>query len=564
MKKYLALMMVFTMLFAILVSTTTAQGPVDSSVGDDPIDGATSEEEAAVEAAPVDVAPVDSSVEEVEAVDAPAESETQGEDAVAAPVNSGADEATLEEDPIGAGPAEEAAEEVAAAEITGTGAQAGPWSSTIYVSNPNDATATADMTFYYLEGGAVKELKSSQSLAAYGSAAIDVASVSGMSSTFQGSAIVSSDKTLAVQVGLKVSKDVDRMIYTGYTQGANQVSAPAIACRAFDQDSDLVVMNVGSADANVSIKYLGTSGTVSEKTTSHTIKPNSSTYLDVCTELGLDPNTGDHKWLGSATITGGGSDQLVAVVFQPYMVSPKAVAYETLAGAGSQSVYFPSALQGSFGVRFTTFYAIQNVGSSATEVTFDVQPSLGSPKKVTLQPGGKVSLQPKDAGAPETGSFNAAAVATAGSGGQIAGITNIGADGTKTPAGCAAGAGQTTAFLNPSSGAATIAIPWIEFKAAPDWKSFIAVQNIGSAASGNVTVKYYDANGTAVATADLATIDAGSKKNTDVNKAQSTVTNFMGSVVISSSNAGDSLIALTNNQQADNCHGASALGVPVQ
>jgi hypothetical protein len=563
MKKYLALMMVFTMLFAILVSTTTAQGPVDSSVGEnDPIDGVSSEE-APVEAAPIDVAPVDSSVEEVESVDAPVADEEQGEDALAAPVDSGADDATLEEDPIGAGPGEETAEEVAAAEITGTGAQAGPWSSTIYVSNPNNATATADMTFYYLEGGAVKELKSSQSLNAYGSAAIDVASVSGMSSTFQGSAIVSSDKTLAVQVGLKVSKDVDRMIYTGYTQGANQVSAPAIACRAFDQDSDLVVMNVGATDANVSIKYLGTSGTVAEKTTSHTIKPNSSTYLDVCTELGLDPNTGDHKWLGSATITGGGSDQLVAVVFQPYVVSPKAVAYETLAGAGSQSVYFPSALQGSFGVRFTTFYAIQNVGSSATEVTFDVQPSLGSPKTVTLQPGEKVSLQPKDAGAPETGSFNAAAVATAGSGGQIAGITNIGSDGTKTPAGCTSGAGQTTAFLNPSSGSATIAIPWIEYKVAPDWRSFIAVQNIGSAASGNVTVKYYDANGNSVGSADLATIGAGEKKNTNANAATASAS-FMGSVVISSSNASDSLIALTNNQQADSCHAASALGVPVQ
>jgi hypothetical protein len=325
-------------------------------------------------------------------------------------------------------------------------------------------------------------------------------------------------------------------------------------------------MNVGSADANVSIKYLGTSGSVPEKTTSHTIKPNSSTYLDVCTELGLDPNTGDHKWLGSATITGGGSDQLVAMVFQPYVVAPKAVAFETLAGSGSQSVYFPSAMQQSYAVEMTTFYAIQNVGSSATEVTFDIQPSVGQPKKVTLQPGEKVSLQPKDAGADKsTKKFNAAAIATASDGGQIAGITNIGTNAAlPPPAGCATGAGQTTAFLNPSSGAATIAIPWIEYKeASTDWLSFIAVQNIGSAASGNVTAKYYDANGNSVGSADLSTINAGEKKNTNANSATQS-TSFVGSVVISSDNASDSLIALTNNRQFDNCHGASALGVPIQ
>jgi hypothetical protein len=421
------------------------------------------------------------------------------------------------------------------------------------------------MTFYYLEGGAVKELKSSQSLAAYGSAAIDVASVSGMSSTFQGSAIVSSDKTLAVQVGLKVSKDIDRMIYTGYTKGANKVSSPAISCRAFDQDSDLVVMNVGSADANVSIKYLGTTKDPKEKTTSHIIKPNSSAYIDVCTELGLDPNTGNHGWLGSATITGGASDQLVAVVFQPYIGAPKAVAFEALAGSGSQNVYFPSSMQQSYAVQMTTFYAIQNVGSSATEITFDVQPSLGSPKKVTLQPGEKVSLQPKDAGAVADGKFNAAAIATASSGGQIAGITNIGTNAAlPPPAGCATGAGQTTAFLNPSSGSATIAIPWVEYKSSStDWLSFIAVQNIGSVASGKVTVKYYDASGNSVGSADLATINAGEKKNTNANTATQS-TNFVGSVVITSDNSSDSLIALTNNRQFDNCHGASALGVPVQ
>ena len=245
------------------------------------------------------------------------------------------------------------------------------------------------------------------------------------------------------------------------------------------------------------------------------------------------------------------------------MIVFKAVAYETLAGDGSDKIFFPTALQAAFGVKFTTFYAVQNVGSASTNVTFDISPSKGTPKTVTLAPGAKVSLQPKDAGAAD--GFSGAATVSASSGGQLAAITNIGA---LTPASCPTGSGQTGAFLNPSisGGASKISIPYVEFKTGTtDWKSFIAVQNIGSATSGTVSVKYYGADGTLVGTdSSLATIDAGAKKNSNPSVSGVAQTNFIGSVVIESTNASDTLIALTNNQQSDSCHQASSLGVPVK
>lgn len=546
MKKYLVLLALVLAVFGSL-SLALAQGPGEE-VGGSVDEGSAESTDAPVESAPVE--------ESAGTVDEGAQN--GGTDAA---VDSGAEQtggAVEEFDSVGSLGGLEEADAIQAAELTGTGAQAGPWSSTIYVANPNSTAATADVVFYSDAG--TQAATSQKALAAFGSAVVDVAS---LSSNFKGSAVVSSDQALAVQVGLSVSSSVDRMIYTGYTAGANKVSAPAIACRAFDQDSDLVIMNVGSADSTVSITYLGTSGTVSSKTTSHTIKANTSVYLDVCTELGLSADTGDHKWLGSASITGGTNDKLVAVVFQPYMTAPKAVAYETLAGNGSDKIFFPTALQDAFAVKFTTFYAVQNVGTTDTTITFDISPSKGTPATRTLAPGAKASLQPKDAGA--TANFSGAATVSASSTGQLAAITNIGA---LTPGTCPTGSGQTGAFLNPSlsGGSNKVSIPYVEFKSGTtDWKSFIAVQNIGSATSGTVSVKYYGADGTLVGTdTSMATIDAGAKKNSNPSVSGVAQTNFIGSVVIESTNASDTLIALTNNQQADSCHQASSLGVPVK
>jgi len=250
------------------------------------------------------------------------------------------------------------------------------------------------------------------------------------------------------------------------------------------------------------------------------------------------------------------------------VVAPKAVAYEALAGAGSNRVFFPTALQKTFTAQFTSFYAIQNVGSSDTMVTlefFDKNGNSAGTVKWNLAPGVKVSSQPQAAGTPGPG-FDGSAVATASAGGEIAGLTNIGT--LPAGGGCPSGAGQTTAFLDPGDRAgdsgSKLAVPWIEFGDGSDWRTFLAVQNVinTGAGSGTVTVTYYNANGTVATTANLGSISDGAKGNTNPSSAGAG-TNFLGSIEITSSNAGDKLVALSNNQQADACHAASSLAIPI-
>ncbi len=536
--KLLMILVLFAMVFSALPAV--AQEPVDEPV-EEPVDEPVNE-------------PVDELIDEQ--VDEPVDEPVDGiEEPVEEPIE-------LEEVE-----SEEVVPEVESSEIGTSGsAQSGAWSATIYISNPNDAASTGSITFYATDGSTAATYDftsiAATGIPAHGSAAIDVGTVGITDASWQGAAVVASSPQVAVQVGLQVDSSTDRMVYSGFSQGAQKVSSPAIICNTYDQDSDLVVMNTSSAEATVNVAYLasGTYTPASATSGPYTIPANSSRYLDVCTEIGA---TGD--WLGSATVTGtSANDALVAVVFQPYVVAPKAVAYEALSGSGSSTVVFPTAQQKIYSAQFTSFYAIQNVGAVDTTATLTVYnldgTSAGTVSQL-LAPGAKVSWQPQDAGAPSS-SFLGSAVATASGGGELAAITNIG---TLPISGCPTGAGQTAAFLNPSStdGAATLAIPWVEYKAAPDWRSFIAVQNTGASASGTVTVNYYGPDGISVGSADLGTIGAGAKANSNASSAFST-TDFSGSVEIVSTVATDVLVGLTTNQQADSCHAASTLAIPVQ
>jgi len=541
MKKLSALLLVLALAFAVTFSVVSAQEPLDEPVEEDQAEQ------------------VEEAVEETEAPtseDVVAEEEAApeaAEEAVDAPESvDGAIEDIPDFEDLGLDQMDGALE-VAAAEISGTGAKDGAWSSTIYVSNPNGAAATGQIV-YQGDQIANKDLN----LPAFGSAAIDLSSVSG---TYEGSAIVSSDSTLAVQVGLAVDSSIDRMLYTGFTQGASKVSMPSVVCNIYDQDSDFVVMNTGDTAASVSITYKEAVADSTDIVKSHSIPAQSSVYLSVCSEVGVA-----NGWTGSATVQGADSDSLVAVNFQPYVSAPKAVAYEALAGAGSEKVFFPTALQKQYAAEFTSFYAIQNVGDASTSVTLTVYNTDGSVLGTATQDldaGAKWSVQPQHAGAGDA--FSGSAIATS-PGGEIAAITNIG---TKPAGGsCPDGAGQTAAFLNPGNNASdsssTLAIPWVEYKDGTDWRSFLAIQNVGDATSGNVSVMYYDANGNQVGSTDaLGTIGAGAKNNSNPSKV-STAGNFFGSVVIMSDNASDSLIALSNNQQADGCHSSSTIAIPVQ
>jgi hypothetical protein len=436
-------------------------------------------------------------------------------------------------------------------DVSAAGAAAGPWSSTIFVSNPHASSAGVVIDFYDTGGNIDASYTLPGGLSAHGSAVIDVSSVGIGDSSWQGSAVVQSENELAVQVGLYVNSSTDRELYSGFKDGSTKVFLPAAVCKAFDQTNTLAVQNVEGTDTTFNITFKKSAGNGGDATANNiAVKAYSTTFVDPCDYV-------SDGWLGSATFTS--NNKLVVVNHQPYISQVKAVAYEGSL-QGYNKIFFPTALQEIYGAKFTSYYAVQNVGTSSTNVTLTVYDTggskVGSVSK-TLAPLDKVSWQPKDAGA--SSSFLGSAVAQAASGGQVAGITNIGT--ATVESGCPSGSGQTNAITQPGEGGATVAVPWVENNSHPGWASFLAIQNLGTSTSGSVTVRYYKANGSLAATDSLGTIAAGAKDNSNPGSAGAG-SSFQGAVEVTSSNAADQLIVLTNNRSGNGCNGSATLGVP--
>jgi hypothetical protein len=412
------------------------------------------------------------------------------------------------------------------------------------MSNPHASGADVVIDFYSTAGNI--DASHAVSLSANGSTVIDVGSVGLASSSWQGSAVVQSSSELGVQVGLYVNNSTDRELYSGFKDGSTEVFLPAAVCQAFDQTNTLAVQNVEGTDATFTIAFKSSTGGSSPTTPSINVKAYSTTFVNPCDYV-------ETNWLGSATFSS--SNRLAVVNHQPYITQVKAIAYEG-ALQGYNKIFFPTALQSIYDVEFTSFYAVQNVGDSATNVTLTVYDTNGVPTGTVTQllnPLEKVSWQPKDADAPNN--FLGSAVAQAGTGGLIAGITNIGT--FEVESGCPSGSGQTNAITQPGEGAAYVSVPWVENSS---WASFLAVQNLGTAASGNVTVSYYNGDGSLAAVESLGSISAGAKGNS--NPSSLGLSNFQGAVEVTSDNASDQLIVLTNNRSGDGCNGSATLGIP--
>jgi hypothetical protein len=428
------------------------------------------------------------------------------------------------------------------------------------VSNPHASSAGVTIVFYDEDGNQDASYDVSGGLPAHGSEVIDVSAVGIGDSSWRGSAVVQSEGQLAAAVALKVNSSTDRELYSGFTQAGTSAYMPAVVRnpypgRDYDQLSTLVVQNTSGSPATVTATYLSTTGGANP-TFSFTVPAYASKYLDSSSDNGVGGPSLGSGWLGSASFTSG-AGEIVLVNHQPYVNSPKAVAYEGVS-QGYNKIFFPTAQQKIYTAKFTTFYAIQNVGTTDANVRMTVYNTSGGTVgtvSTTLSPNAKVSWEPRHAGAPE--SFLGSAVVESTNSVPIAGIVNIG---TLPMSGCPTGAGQTMAFTAPGEGAANVAIPWAEYKSGTEWRTFVAVQNIGTTTSGNVTVTYYNANGSVAAPHALGTIAPGAKANSNPNTAGAG--SFVGSFEVTSDNASDQLIVLTSNQQADQCHAASLMGIP--
>jgi hypothetical protein len=150
-----------------------------------------------------------------------------------------------------------------------------------------------------------------------------------------------------------------------------------------------------------------------------------------------------------------------------------------------------------------------------------------------IGPAAKLSRNPCQDGVP-AGSIGSAKVVATGA--PIIAMAKIKANN-----------GMATAFVGASAGVTKVAAPYIRWGATPtsEFRSFVAIMNVGGGNATNIVAKYYDGNGTLVATHTVA--DVGTplgpfiKRNTNPSAAgaldgggQFGITPFGGAVEIES------------------------------
>lgn len=378
------------------------------------------------------------------------------------------------------------------------------WVSSITYYTPSDIGGTLVISFY-AEGSATPITLPGVTLQPHKAGSLYIGGVSALPSPFRGTAVLSSDVYVvatAVQIAGEAG-NYPRPLYTGFTEtdAASQVYIASILNKKFGSTTTLAIQNTESfaVTANVKIYPVG-STTPYEK--NFNIQPQSDVVLLGGGNLGGMNLPAD--FTGSAVITGaktgelGTPGNLVAVAQETDDAGRSAKAFEGLAN-GANTVYMASMLCRAGGVDpQISYYAIQNTSLTNTaNVTIDFYNTSGvkiasMPSKPVV-PGGKTSENPCAYGVPDGTSGSAV-------------ITSVGAPIIAMGKVSSAG-GIATAFLGQAAGSDTIAAPYIRWSADPatDYRTFVAVMNVGGAPATNVVAKYYDGNGTLKATHPLAT-----------------------------------------------------------
>jgi hypothetical protein len=311
-----------------------------------------------------------------------------------------------------------------------------------------------------------------------------------------GSAVLSSDKEiLATAVQIPQSTTVkNRPLSNGFKSGSGQVLLATILKNQFNTTSQFAIQNAGTNNTDVEVKFYKVGETTPAATvTENNIPPGVSKYFDAG-QLAQLPN----PFNGSATVTASSGGSIVGSVIEAQTNNVGIRAFEGVT-EGAKTVYMATALCEAFGT--TTFYAVQNTGTSNANVT--VTYSNGGTDNAIIVPGGKKSFSACNATGVSAG-FSGAAKITSDQ--DIVVIGKVG------------GSGRYTAFLGENGGGDKLALPYVrwsetQFNTGKRQRVFIAIQNIGDAAVNGVIVKYLDKNGTVIGTHSLASIAAGGKAN---------------------------------------------------
>lgn len=405
-----------------------------------------------------------------------------------------------------------------------------------------DSTSTVDYPLTNPDG-------SVRSIAPNASASLSVSSITNLSTTWKGGAVISANQPLVATV-VQVSNDAvikTRPVSNGFSSsdGSTNIIIPTVLKTCFTDSltTRFNVQNVSGSSANVTVTLKWPNGnTAATPVSSQAVTAGDVVTVDLGSISSFTPATGytpptGCAFNGSAVITSTGA--VVATALEASTTNRYANSFEGFKGSasdGASTVYMPTALCNvNYGDGTqSTAYAIQNLASTnnTVTVTYNYQiratnGSMGSATStavtVTIPPGVKASVPGCQTALTSVGNsatltgtaMPASAVGSAvitAAGGNIVAISKV------------IGAGISSATPGIITGSATVVVPYVRYsnkcftpmpsdatcRGESRQRTLFAVQNVGGG-SAAVTMKLYDHTGTQIGSDFTTTIATGSK-----------------------------------------------------
>jgi hypothetical protein len=370
------------------------------------------------------------------------------------------------------------------------------WSSTITYFNVSDTDGTITVIFY---DGSTSYTSDPIFISAKGSGDVNIGLTS-LGSDFSGSAVLSSSVpivSLSSQYSDSNPSGYSKGFYTGFnvTDAGEKFYLATVRANGITE-STIGVQNVESFDINVTLEFYDRFTMGLSFSHQVTLGPNEA-YVSKVPDV---PNYPGGYWDGSLVITAvdasnpSSPGRVVATALETQDYGYGVYSYEG-AKEGSSNYYLPSAMCNYIGQ--TSYYAIQNIGSSVANVVVDYYDmngiKVGSMPVIAVQPGAKLSTNPCNDRllVGQKGS----AVVRSTNGVDLIAMGKINTND-----------GLITAFSGISSGSTNLAAPYIRWSPNPgsNYNTFIAVMNMGTVPAENIVVYYYNADGSLAATHILA------------------------------------------------------------
>lgn len=457
------------------------------------------------------------------------------------------------------------------------------WSSIISFYNPSAVSEENGMTVVYYRGDGEPIPSQPISVNGHSSGTLMVGSIV-KDPEFQGSAVISATVPLLATYRQNVAgaDPYSPIIYNSFamTDAGATAYLPSIM-RTPAYDSQIGIQNLIGSDVTLKLTFYG--GDSYETTAEGIIVPSQSSYIFNASQYITETD-----FNGSLKVEVTASDsptpRIAAVVKDTQGGGRRAYAYEGVAG-GDTVVYMPTAMCQYGDSEITTFFDVQNVGSSTDQVFIDYYDSMGLlvastqySTTVNVDPGRKVQLNPcaEDIIEQTVGKSMTAVIQSNSQPLAVVGKA-LSNDGLLT-----AFTGQTypdTGMYSPfpspldTGGEETtnyyhLAVPYVEYSTNDKgYRTYITVMNVSGVTASDVQALYYGQDGSLIGKHQLVSdtnenmrLAPYGKRSTDPTYARAVrkgTSGFYGAVEILSDVP---VVVLVRVQRAVNVNGYKTLG----